>query len=445
MVGRRPPEGPASRRTAARATGPAAILAALLLAAAILPLAPAAAQDDESLGVTPPSHLIEEAIDGESYRRQVSIQNEFDSPTVVTLNTSGEVGAWTTTDPTSGFEVPPRTHEAVDLTIHVPEDAVNGTYQGKLHVTAEAKDSPDGSGASIRYSVAVLLTVQVGGDPVHDLRFSGGGASDVEEGSPPDVSTTVTNRGNVRDTAEACAVVHPFDGGEQLAQARAETRVLPGEQTTLDFDFEEALPQGQYRAVIVPGCEDAGEPVDLDDEGTFKVVPVGTLGKDGMLRYLEHAPEAKTGQPLEVQAVFDNVGETDIARATATVEVYRDGELVDVLTVEPRVVPYGEEVRLTGYFTPEEPGRYTLHGVVTYDGFETEPRESFLTVQGEGIGDSGWFSQPLVLLVGGLLLAGLVTWLVWRKRGGDEAETGSGSSAVDAEALETADVEALDR
>lgn len=427
---------------------PATVLAGLFLLAALLPAAPASAQDGESLGVTPPSHLVEEAIDGESYRRQVSIQNEFDSTTTVTLDTSGEVGAWTTTEPASGFEVPPRTHEAVDLTIRVPEDAVNGTYEGKLHITAEAKDSPDGSGASIRYSVAVLLTVQVGGDPVRDLSFSGGGASDVEEGSPPDVEATVTNGGNVRDTAEACALVYRLHGDEPVAELQAETRVLPGEQATLDFPFEQPLPQGQYRAEIVPGCETSEDPVDLRGEETFKVVPPGTLGKDATLRYLEHAPEAEAGKPIEVQAVFENVGETDIARATGTIEVYQGDELVEVLEAEPRVVAQGEEIGLTAYFTPEEPGRYTLHGVVTYDGFETEPRESFLTVQGaEAAGGSGLSLTEMAPLVGGLMLVGLVAWFLWGRRGSGEGDpdAGSAAGASDPEALETADVEVLDR
>lgn len=404
----------------------------------------AAAQSGQSIGVTPPEHEIEHAIQGESYRRQVTVQNEFDSNTTISLATSGEVGDWTTTQPSSGFLVPPRTHASIDLTIAVPSDAVNGTYTGKLHITAEPKSQPDGSGAAIRYSVAVLLEVQVGGDPVHKVTFVGGGASDVEAGSTPVVETMVANQGNVRERVEVCASVVPFEGGAPVAQARRTVTVLPGERATISFSFDDALPLGQYVARVVPGCE-GGEALELGDDASFKVVPPGTLGKDGLLRFLDHPPRAEVGRPVEIAGVFDNVGKVDVSRAVFTCRVYLDDALVHVIETEPRVVRQGDQAGLRGFFTPEEPGRYLLRGTVTYDGYETEERESFLIVQGEtaapGAADLLRDLAPYLIILG---IVGGVGVHLWRRRRDDETSDPHEADG-DEEELAWADVELLDR
>ncbi len=390
-----------------------ALLVLLLL---VVPAVPVIAQADQGLGVTPAEVEIATGQPGEAYRAIVEIQNEFDSETRIELKPTGEVGAWTTTDHADSFTIPARTHERVELTIRIPSGAVNGSYQGQLQVTADPKEQPSGSGASIQYAVAVLLNVTIGGQPVRDLVWGEATAEDVEIGSSPQVSARVLNSGNVRDTARAQATITPLNGSTELATATGELRLDPGQEGMLDFPFDHALPEGQYQVHLE---EDGG---DFEATLSFKVVPPGVLGKDGTLRFISHEPWVAVDRPVEIAGVFENTGTSRIARATFTARILLDGELVGALESQPRVLEAGHLVNLTDVFTPDQPGTYHIEGTVTYDGFQTDQKTSILNVQGDAPGDAGLVRGIAAYLLMGLLaLAGLV-YLIARLRPHDDGD-----------------------
>lgn len=374
-------------------------------------LAPPAGAAEESFGVSPAELVIDGAQTGVSYRDQVEIQNEFDSETTVTLNLSGEVGAWTTLGRESGFTMEPRSRARINVTVEVPEDAVNGTYEGKLHLTADEKDQPNGSGASIRHSVSVLLNATVGGKPQVEIGWQGVRAQDVEVGSPPQASVQVVNQGNVRTDVEAEATVFPLSGRDSVAQARANERLIPGEQSRLAFTFDTALSEGTYRVRV----QSTGPGV-LDENATFNVVPPGALGKDGVLRFFEVPSKPSAGHPVEVQAVFENTGNTTIASAKATGKVLFDGQTVAVIESDALVVRPGDRTNLTAFFTPDEPGRYVVEGHVVYDGFRTVTKSSFVEVTGNAGSTGPLEGQRLWIAIG---VAGAVLGGLWVYRRGD--------------------------
>lgn len=341
-------------------------------------LIPPTVAAEEGFGVSPAEIEIAGAQHGVSYREYVTVQNEFDSETTVSLNLTGDLASWTTLGRESGFTMKPRSQARLNVTITIPQDAVNGSYEGKLHITADEKDQPSGSGASIRHSVAVLLDVRVGGEPHVDIVWRSPEAVDVEVGSPPRVSAQVVNQGNVLTEVGLRATITPLPDGDAVAKTEATLEVIPGEERRVHLPFESALAEGIYRAHIV-----STGPGDLDENVTFKVVPPGTLGKDGLLRFFDLPRKVQAGQPVKVAAVFENVGNATISRAKARAEVLRDGQRVAVLESDPLVVSEGEEVNLTDYFTPEEPGRYTIKGYAVYDGFRTETKRSSVQVAGQ--------------------------------------------------------------
>lgn len=146
------------------ATLPAVLLPLLL--AALAPLA--WAQAPEALGITPPSVELRDppALRGEEYRRTITIQNQFDTATLVTTEPLGPIEGWLRSEPPSGFTVPPRSNQAMNVVVQVPLDAANGDYTGFLRVVAEPKERVDGSGFALRYAVAVVVNVTVSGDEV---------------------------------------------------------------------------------------------------------------------------------------------------------------------------------------------------------------------------------------------------------------------------------------
>lgn len=376
----------------------------LVAALAVLPMAASVSAQDESIGVTPAEISIVDAQPGETYLKQITIQNEFDTTTRITLDPMGEVGDWTRTEPVGPFEIPARTHRTIDAYITVPSDAFVGQHEGFLRVIAEAKEEPDESGYGIRWSVAVTLNVTVGGDPIVDLRFVDPQARDVEIGTSPKVSVGVVNEGNTQTTATAKAEILPLEGDEVLATASASVTTIPGEQARIAFPFESALPEGQYRARIT------SQPDAVFEETVpFKVVPPGMLGKDGRIRYLDHDPRADVGETVKVVALFENTGNTTISRAKLSLEAWLDGDLVEVLGSEGLVAPAGQTTNLTVYFTPEDPGRYRLVGVVNYDGFETPDNEGVLTVGGAAAAGQ----VPGLLGVVLLVVAGVGTGAFW--------------------------------
>ena len=378
------------------------LLVLLLLA---LPAASAA----EGLGVTPAELQVTGAQRGETYVREVMLQNQFDSASTFTLDREGETGAWAALA-AGGSElvVPPRTDERVRILLHVPDDAPNGAHEGALRFVAAAKSRPDGSGFALRYAVAVPLHVEVGGPQDVRLRFVAARAADVEVGSAPVVLVDVVNEGNVQ--AEARASVRVLDAqGQEAASAANATRVRPGERATLQVPIGAPLPQGTYAVEVAP----VGAPALA--QTSFKVVPVGTLGKEGSLRYLRHEPVVLGGLPVRVVGVFENTGAAPISRARLVGEAWAGEQLVSAFASDELAVPTGETVDLVAYFTSPVDGELRLVAHVVYDGFRSPANEGIL-VSGAPRDDAGkpWLLAGALALVA---LGALVALLRVRRRG----------------------------
>lgn len=390
----------------ARKTGPG--LAVLMLVALPLAIAaaPAVAQDG-SLGITPAEVRVANAQEGERYERQVTVQNVMDTPTIFTLSLRGDVQPWTTVTPTHQLEVPAQTNAQIRLTFDVPTDTYVGTHTGFLTVQADPGEQPQGSGLSTAWAVTVLLNITVGGDPFEQLTWSEATAEDVEIGTPPSAFVRVVNSGNVVTLAQARAQVLAFHDDTVLAETQAQSTVIPGRQERLDFPFEQPLPEGQYRMRFISETSTAYETIE-----EFKVVPPGALGKEGILRFIEHEPWVAAGEPVRLTAVFDNAGTVTIARAAFVAEVYRGDRLVGVVESPSLVVPAGVTQELSAFYTPQEPGQHTIIGRVNYDGFETQPSESILNV--ERAGPLSPDAMVPWLILAGVVITG-VGWAIWQR------------------------------
>lgn len=363
-----------------------------------------ASEGQEALGVTPPTATVEDALPGETYVEYVTLQNEYDTPTTFDATLRGDVEPWTHTEPETPITVPARTHQEIAIVFDVPEDAYVGSHTGQLSLTGEPREDPDGTGASIRASVAVQLAVDVGGDAVEELTWLHASSEDVAIGSPIHATITVANTGNTKTLAEAEAVLKDPDRGEPLQEASGAVDLRPGEKAPINLVFPDPVPMGTYQVLVE---SDSG---DFQDQMQVNVVPASDLGKEGVLRYLKHEPTTRVDRPLRVDAVFENTGEVPISDATFHGEVHKDGELVAVLESDGTVVQEATEEPLTSFFEPTEPGTYTLKGYVNYDGLRTETRESDVRVSGEpDASEPGTFLYVIAgLLVGLLILVILV-------------------------------------
>lgn len=359
----------------------------------------------EGLGLSPPRIDLPDAQPGQTYLRTVQVQNPSSTPSGIGIQRSGEVAAWTKTDPAGNFTIPARSVREVALSIAVPSNAALGDHAGQLTFIADPKEAPDGSGASFRPAVGLLLNFTVGGEAVTRLTWLDGRADDAESGQPVPAFVTVRNDGNVRATAEATADAHRFDGGGPvLSQASGSLEVLPGETAEVPLQFPAGLPVGQYLARL------AAKDGAFEAEDEFKVLPPGGQAPDGLLRAIVHVPFGKAGQPVRLDAWFENTGNLTIRSAAFHGEVHRGDALLATVESQALVVEAGRHANLTAYWTPTKAGTYVVSGHVTYDGYQSLPTESLLNVKDAAGGAFPWWWILVALLV---LAAGFGIW-AWR-------------------------------
>jgi hypothetical protein len=372
---------------------------ALLLA--LLVAWPAAGQV-ESWGVAPGVVEVDGAQPGQAYLAKVQLQNQFDSEAHVTVERSGEAGGWTTLDAPSSFTLAARSSRDVTLTIAVPAAQGPSRVNGQVTFFREPDAMPSGSGASTRRGAGVLLHIDVGGTAVERLTWSLPRAEDAAEGADVHAFATARNEGNVRTTARLLGEVLPFEGSEVLGNGTGTLSVRPGEQGEVQVTFKAGLAVGQYRVHLHADGLDATLP--------FKVIPPGTLPPDGTLKAILHPARATAGQPVRIDAWFQNTGTQPIRGAAFKGEARKGDTLLAPLQSDALAVAPGQSVNLTVYWTPPAAGTYTLVGAVLYDGFLTPESQSLLNVEPAGAAQSlGWWWLALLALL--ILLA---VW-VWRR------------------------------
>lgn len=387
----------------------------VVLLVAVAPALASAATS--SLGVTPVSFLVPDAQPGETYVQRVEVQNEGDVAATLTFEPEGEAGTWTRTVPEGPVEVPARGSVAVELAVTVPADAGLGPHNGSIRFIGEPGAAPGGSGLAVRQAIAVRLGIDVSGEPVERVLFEGVSVADVEVGSLPCVEARAKNTGNVRTEVRVLAEAVADGATEPASRGEAALELRPGESASVCVELDAPLPEGNHVARV--RLEGAGvaswPPATPEVTAPFRVVPVGSLGKEGELRLLAHEPWVKAGRAVEVRAEFANTGETAIGRARLVGQARLDGDLVAALESEPLVVAPGETVHLVAYFTPPEDGTYTLSGRILYDGFTTPERTSLLNVQAEP-GDAAFPRWGIAAAA--VAAAAVVALWAWTRRRG---------------------------
>lgn len=353
----------------------ALVLVALVFAAAT----PVLAQSD-ALGVSPSSIEVADAVPGGSYEAVVTVQNGFDAPAHLTVAPGGEVGNWTLTEPAGEVEVPPRGRAILNVLIEVPDSAGLGAHTGLLRILAEAGTAPEegGSGAGLRYAVAIAMSVNVTGVPREAVLWSGATVDKVEAGDPVIVRVHVENTGNVRSHVSASATVLGPDGAT-VARGAAEEDILPGHGHALLVDVG-PLPEGVHEIEVE--AEGPGGPYTT--RTVVEVVPVGALARTGRIAGLDVAEEVDVDAPLRIEARFENTGTAAIGGAKLVYEVFRDGKLAGQGSGEPRLVSPGATAPLVAYYTPTTPGDHRLVVKVAFDGLETPTTEKTFDVLGDG-------------------------------------------------------------
>ncbi len=357
-----------------------------------------------SIGVAPTSVELADALRGGEYLRTLYITNTGGDPQEYTLQAEGEAAAWLSfladaesQEPLERLTVPGGGRVSFIVRIRIPEDAASGAYEATLVVrTATAEGStPTAGGAAVTLQAKVSFKINVTGTQrltgeVRDITAQPA----TEVNYPYRVSVYFRNTGNVM--AKPVIAIALFRGEQEAQRGQfSETEVKPEEAQVIDAELStEGLPVGEYLARVTVSL---GNTVLATKKLPVELVPFGTLSRSGEIVSMAVDGQPVLGRVAKILVNFKNTGQLE-AQAQFLGEVYREGALVATIDSRQLLVTPGEEVVLTSYYKPEEPGSYTIKGQVNYSGKLTDFTE--LTFQiGEVAAATG--SSPAARPLGG--------------------------------------------
>jgi len=378
------------------------MVVAVALAAAIVCQPVSAA----GIAVGPSSQTIENALRGGSFERSLTIFNPSDMGFDVVLKTEGSAKDWIKFSAIDGSEeiqkvyAPKKGQIPVLLRVKVPDDVANGRYTAKVVVeTVPGEKVPGSVGMVLQATSALEITVtdveRVSGEVMSIV------VRDTEVDIPLGVEVGFKNTGNVVVTPEITAVISR-DGTviDTISEAKTPVRPTFTERIVVHWP-NEGLAAGTYQADVTVSLRGAV----LTEEGrTFAILPLGSLTRQGELTDLGYEGALTVGKPIKITGLFKNSGSI-ATRARLSGEVYRGGSLVDVISGDEMTVQVFSENPLTAYYTPKEPGEYTMKTCAVFEGKTTDSKDMVFTVQP----DSSGLSLPLspVPVIAALAFIGL--------------------------------------
>lgn len=364
------------------------MVAAILLVAAIVCQPVSAA----GIAVGPSSLAIDNALRGGSFERSLTIFNPSDTGFDVVLKTEGSAKDWIKFSAIDGSEeiqkvyAPKKGQIPVLMRVKVPDDAANGRYTAKVIVETVPGEKVPGSVGTILQATSTLeITVtdveRVSGEVMSIV------VRDTEVDIPLGIEVGFKNTGNVVATPAITAVISR-DGTVIDTISEAKTPVSPTITERIVVHWpNEGLAAGTYQVDVTVSLRDA----ILAEEGrTFEILPLGSLTRQGELTDLGYEGALTVGRPIKITGLFKNSGSI-ATRARLSGEVYRGGSLVDVISGDEMTIQVFSENPLTAYYTPKEPGEYTMKTCAVFEGKTTDSKDMVFTIQP----DSSGLSLPL--------------------------------------------------
>jgi hypothetical protein len=399
------------------------IITVSLLLLCLLPASVAAI----GLGVGPSVLEIEDALRGSVYYRTIQVGHTGEEGSNFSLSADGEISDWVSfyksgepDTPTDSIFIPAGETGYVRVKFTIPEDARNKTYEGRLYVgTIPSEEATGEVGQVVKIKVPVDVTIEVIGSQILEGTVSKITAKDTEVGLPLNLEVGFTNTGNVNAQPDiGVRVVRNDETVAEFNHAQTSIKVDSSETIRVEWDTtgQEA---DDYSADVEVSL--GGRVIAVVGGLMFKLLPPGTLSREGELVSLDYKGQPEVETITKVQATFRNTGEVD-TRAKLVAEVYRQDSLIDTLESEELLIPTGEEEILTAYFEPAQPGDYKINGHVMYEGKKTETMEISFTVGGEGAAveeggtELGQSSLIILIVAAVVVILGAIVYMVLRSR-----------------------------
>lgn len=334
------------------------------------------------IGVVPSEIEIHNAMRGGEYEKGITIHNTAEDDSGFSITAEGECSDWMhfylmgdqNTEITN-ITIPGKDNAKILVKITIPDDAASGEHISTIGVQNIPIEGMVGSTMIVRMPVDV--TIEVTGTQILTGVVKSITAIDTEVNHPLTVKVEFQNTGNVAAKPVVNVDISrdgtPVDGFtySEMAVATTKKEIIPVEWDTTEMD------SGDYVAKISVML---GEKVLETKDLQFKLLPAGTLSRQGNLTSIATESEPAIGM-VKILAIFTNTGAID-TRARFAGEVYRDGNLIDTIESNERLVPIRESGTLTSYLKIESPGSYVVKGHVEYEGRTTDTEELSFEVSG---------------------------------------------------------------
>ena len=333
-------------------------------------------------GLAPSFIDLKDLMRGQSVEKSVRIYNNQNQPLKL-YPVAGEYSEWVTVMDTNGnvvesISVPPNGSATVLLRITVPTTAANGEYEIPVYFGTKP---PEGvAGVGVQAPVKVFLVVT--GQQRVSVKVMSYEVTDTEVGVPARFSVTIMNDGNVVARPEFAIKVSK--DGNELFENRTTVKISPREVREVKLSWDTSDTQkGEYSVLLMVNLD--GETV-YSHEVQFSVFEKGTLTASLYLVKATLTKQLDVGKTGKFEVFVKNTGYIDY-EAKLRVEVYRDGEFLNMVQSDPIWLEKGETAPLTTYLSFDEKGEYVLKPVVVYAGKLAVLNETTVKV-GMG-GDSG--------------------------------------------------------
>lgn len=368
------------------------------------------------VGMAPMELEIENALRGGVYERVVTVFNPSAADALYNLRAEGQAEAWLSfydwDDKTAiqSLTVPGESNTHVLVQVAVPLDIPNDTYTATIYAETSPGDNSGDMGVSTIMRASSVLSIAVTDIEILSGSVSNINARDTEAGFPLVLEISFKNTGNVFAQPRIDYQINR-ENIEIAAFSYAETSVKPESQETIMVEWETAADQtGDYIAHVAVSLD---EKALATREIPFKILPPGSLTKQGELISLAYEGQPLPDSMLKIQADFQNTGQGDV-RANLITELYRDGNLIDATKSEETLVPVGQTGTLTSYLKLGEAGKYTIKGSVAYEGKQTGAKEISVDTAGAQTGLS--FTSWLIIIGIVVVLAVVIITVRLRRR-----------------------------
>jgi hypothetical protein len=363
------------------------------------------------LGVAPANFVVEDALKGGSYERTITVYNTGDESGEFTLDAEGECKDWITfydannpDEAITSVTISGNGQAKILVMFRIPKEIANGDYSTTIY--AASSPASDTSGGAVAHAVIRIpckVVLEVTGTQILKGTVKSITTADTEIDYPLKIKVEFKNEGNVIAKPNI-AVTITKDGELVDSFVHDEIGIKTDSEDTIIVLWNTTGQQiGDYTADVAVSL---GGELLTTKSLPFKILPFGTLTRQGELTTLTTEGEPMINRVIKILADFDNTGKID-SRATFKGEVYFDGELVDVIESDEMLVEIGETRRLTSYYKIQAPGKYEVKGNVLYEGKETGTKEITFDVAstnsesgGNGIpGFTGSMSIIVIILI----------------------------------------------